>query len=475
MAIDAPAGWNPFPSQVSQRGSVDRLGSVEDDARREELAFVESARNLNTDVRQSVSRSIQSTWPRPIAVLLDAFVTWVSGCPADGQRPLVRRTKLVYTVEAFGGFLLYVALGALLWRTGLWYLLPFVWLALCGRAWALFNIFHHATHRTLFESERANRTLAFWASLLSFSSSLDSYRKEHISSHHTRAICTYDDLEAPFMPLGFPPGRPKSFYYRRLAWLIFTPWTYLLYTRYRLWDWQRSEPWLRKGAVWLFAATLVGLAIVSGQVPVLLMAYVIPMFVVFNVTGLVGTFSEHHWGTLIERPARLRMVLLLQSRFLVDEAPARDLPLRRRVTGWTLWTVRLLGYHLPVRMAVLPGDSMHHDHHHRHPRTEQWTMSTFERHDHVKNGCPGFADFPHSHAWSLGEAIDRVFTRMSAAAPPPASVLAKQNAPSAWRQLAECVPRRGLPGLIPSPSGDGMRVAVRSLCDRAESDAGLPG
>ncbi|WP_433496236.1 hypothetical protein ACQP26_19725 [Micromonospora sp. CA-248089] len=353
-----------------------------------------------------------------MAVVLEAFVTWLSGCPHKGQQPLVRRSKLAYTVEAFGGFFLTIGLGHWAVISGSWYLLPALWLILAGRTWALFNIFHHATHDTLFASQRVNRALAFCSSLLSFSSSLDSYRKEHIQSHHTRKMCTYDDEEAAFMPLGFPPGMPKSYYYRRLTWLVCTPWTYLLYARYRLWDWQQGEPLWRRAAVWTYTVGLVVGAYQLSLMESLLLAYVVPLFVVFNVTGLLGTFSEHHWGTLLDQPARLRLVLLQQSRFLLDPAPDRSLPTDRRTKAWAVWWLRLLAYHLPVRVAVLPGDSMHHDHHHRHPRTEQWTMSTYERFDHLENGCPGFANYPHSHAWTLGEAIDRVFTRMSAAPAP---------------------------------------------------------
>lgn len=422
MTVDVNQIWDPFAaSSASDPGSA---------RGREEAAFVEDPRNLTTEVRESVSRSIQKSFPGPVATLLEAVVTWVSGCPHSGQVPLVRRSKIVYTVEAFGGFLLFIGLGHLALAAGFWWSLPVFWLLLVGRGWALFNIFHHATHETLFESIRVNRVIAFWASILSFSSSLDSYRQEHIRSHHTRKMCTYEDEEAAFMPLGLPPGMAKERYYRRLAWLILTPWTYLLYTRYRLWDWQKNEPWLRKVAVWAFAAGLFYGAFQLHLMESLLLTYVVPMFVIFNITGLVGTFSEHHWGTLLDQPARMRLVLLQQTRFLLDSAPDPSLSPGRRAGGWIRWWIRFLLYHLPVRIAVLPGDSMHHDHHHRHPRTEEWTMSTYERFDHVQNGCPGFADWPHTHAWSLGEAIDRVFTRMSAAPPPPMDVTPTGSSPT---------------------------------------------
>jgi len=375
---------------------------------------------MTTEVRESVSRSIQDTFPHSVAVLLEALVTWLSGCPHRGQKQFVRRSKAVYVAEAFGGFFAAIGLGYLALATGFWYLLPIPWIILAGRGWALFNVvLHHAIHNTLFESKRLNRFLASCSSVVAFSSSFDAYHKEHIESHHTRAMCTYNDKEAVFMPLGLPPGMPKRRYYRRLAWLIFTPWTYLLYTRYRLWDWQNDEPWERKATVWTFAAALVTGAWYFNLLEALLLAYLVPLFVLMNVSGILGTFSEHHWGTLLDKPSRTRLVLLQQGRFLLDPAPSRALPWERRAGRWALWWARLLFYHLPVRVAVLPGDLVHHDHHHRHPRTADWPNSTYERFDHLQNGCKEFTDFPHTHSWSIGEAIDRVFTRMSAAPPPP--------------------------------------------------------
>ncbi|MFE5565684.1 fatty acid desaturase family protein [Amycolatopsis japonica] len=385
--------------------------------------FEEHPKNTGTEVRESVSEAIPKWLPKWARILFEAFITWLCGCPHRGQRPLVHRPKTVYTLEAVAGFVIVVALGYLLIDLGAWFLLPIQWILLTGRAWALFNIFHHATHKTLFRNERMNRAIAFACSILAFSSSLDSYRREHIRSHHTKAMCTYEDEEAAFMPLGFPPGMPKAYYYRRLLRLVMMPTSYLVYTKYRLWDWLKGEPLWRKATVWGFGAGLIVVSAVIGELSSLGLAYIFPMFVVFNITGLLGTFSEHHWGTLLDAPPRLRLVLLQQSRFLLDPAPPAG-----AWGAWSRWWLRLVFYHLPVRVGVLPGDSLHHDHHHRHPRTEHWTMSTFERFQHLENGCPGFRDHPHTHAWSLGEAIDRVFSRMSAAPPPDAETLSRWKA-----------------------------------------------
>jgi fatty acid desaturase len=431
MSVCINETWDPF----LEIGHSD-TGSLQ---RREEAAFIEQPRNMTTEVRESVSRSIQDTFPHSVAVFLEAFVTWLSGCPHRGQKQYVRGSKAVYAAEAFGGFFTAIGLGYLVLATGFWYLLPIPWIILAGRAWALFNILHHGIHNTLFKSMRLNRLLASCSSIIAFSSSPDSYYKEHIESHHTRAIGTYNDKEAVFMPLGLPPGMPKRRYYRRLAWLIFTPWTYLLYARYRLWDWQKEEPWERKTMVWTFAAALVTGAWYFNLLEALFLVYVVPLFVVMNASGLLGTFSEHHWGTLLDKPSRTRLLLLQQARFLLDPAPDRALPWQQRAGRWVLWWARLLFYHLPVRVAVLPGDFVHHDHHHRHPRTEDWANSAYERFDHLQYGCKEFADFPHTHAWSIGEAIDRVFTRMSAAPPPPG----KNSAPAVRGSRPSTIPATG--------------------------------
>lgn len=383
--------------------------------------FVESERNLTTEPRESVSRSIRTTFPRPVAFWLEAFVTWVSGCPHRGQKPLVARGVGVYTAEAFGGFFLGIGLGHAAVVTAQWWAMPLIWLFVAGRTWSLFALFHHSAHRNLYRNQRANRIATRLISLLTFSSSFEAYKEAHIKSHHTRDMCRLDDDEGVFMQLGFPPGRSRSEYWKQLWLSLVLPGSYLRYLRYRLWDWQKSESWSSRLMTWGFALSLIAGAWYASAMTSLLLAYVMPLFVVFNATGLLGTFSEHPWGCLRDHDSKDRLVLLSQGRYLLDEAPDPELQAGRRCRRWVLWWARLLFYHLPVRVAILPGDSLHHDHHHRHPRTEDWTNSTYERADHVWNGCPGFPDRPHAHAWSLGEAIDRVFTRMAAAPPPGAA------------------------------------------------------
>ncbi len=395
------------------------VGAPPDALDREQQAFVEDQRNLTTEVRESVSRAIQATVAHPVAAWLEALVTWVSGCPHRGQQPLFERTVAAYTIEAFGGFVGGCVLGHYAVVHALWWLLPLAWLIVAGRTWALFALFHHRTHGNLFASELANRVTTRVISLVTFASSFSAYEQGHIKSHHAGRLCRLDDEEGAFVQLGFPPGRTKRYYWGQLLRTLLLPNSYLKYVKYRLWDWQKSESLSYRLLTWGFAAALVVGAHLTGSMPSLVLAYVVPLFVVFNATGVLGTFSEHHWGCLADHDSSSRrIVLLCQGRYLLDEAPSAALTSWPRWQAWAVWWARLLLYHVPVRVAVLPGDSLHHDHHHRHAYTETWTHSTYERADHIWNGCPGFPNLPHTHAWSLGEAIDRVFTRMAAARAP---------------------------------------------------------
>jgi len=182
--------------------------------------FTEAPRNLTTETRETVSRAIQRTFPPFIAYWCELFITWVSGCPHYGQRPLFRRGARLATAEAFLGFFLSIAAAHVAVRHGLWWTLPVIWLFIVGRTWALFAIFHHATHGNLFRSEAANRRIANTITLLTFATWFDAYRQTHIRSHHASAFCRLDDAEGAFIELDFPPGRTREEYWRHLWWSV---------------------------------------------------------------------------------------------------------------------------------------------------------------------------------------------------------------------------------------------------------------
>ena len=84
---------------------------------------------------------------------------------------------------------------------------------------------------------------------------------------------------------------------------------------------------------------------------------------------LLQLLSEHDWfmESSLWQYRRFYHRASSWGRFCGDPVPNRDLNFTYRWCAWLIWWFRLFFYHLPVRIAVLPGDLPQHDFHHRYP------------------------------------------------------------------------------------------------------------
>lgn len=91
-------------------------------------------------------------------------------------------------------------------------------------------------------------------------------------------------------------------------------------------------------------------------------------------------------------------------------------PFNQSSLAWLRWWMRMLGYHLPVRILILPGEMPEHDWHYRHPHDPDWANGIYARQRDLEAGCPGFSE-SYTEVWGLFEAIDLVFETLSKAPP----------------------------------------------------------
>src|SRR5262249_25059603 len=112
--------------------------------------------------------------------------------------------------------------------------------------------------------------------------------------------------------------------------------------------------------------------------------------------------------------------------FLGDPAPTR-------LSAWGVWWGRLLLWHLPARLLVLPGDSgPAHDLHTRQPKFKDWPNYLFAPQRAVEAKLAA-AGPPYTETWgSVLTAIDEVFLSL------------ENTDPAAY-------PARGPAALRPSP------------------------
>lgn len=385
------------------------------------------------------------------------FWDWLSGVPLSRQHAWFSRTPLMHVLDSVGGLFAAMSLAYVAIRLNGWWLLLLV-LALpliVGRARKChMTIVHQAVHDQLFQTRNyrhgklANRLLAETIGVLIWIPDFQTYRKAHAISHHNpEETATPKDLDGKIVftmrygdsrndckvhceevddmattrdlsgkevfALGFMPGMPREYYRRLLRRIILSP-------RFYLADfWQRfrfslfGAPWYRRVASALFSLCIVALTWFYDGWEALILIYILPIFPLFKLCGLLQQLSEHMWGTHMELVgSRERLPLICQGRFLFDEVPSAELPWGVRLRATIRWWLRV-PYHLLVRICVLGGDLPAHHDHHFHPRAGDWVSATHACLARMKSD----AKQRYSHAWSLGEALDRVFTEMSCAPP----------------------------------------------------------
>lgn len=381
------------------------------------------------------------------------FWDWLSGVWLRTRPGLLKRTPLTHAADSLGLFLLMIAAGHFALKAGGWWLL-----VLCiavpvaaGRARKChMTIVHQAVHNQLFQlrsprsRQLVNRVFAELLGVLVWIPDFNAYRASHAVSHHSlHELATPRDLDArelymmgvvepggarsrealtatpldddgrEIFRIGFLPGRPREYYWSLMWRTIASPRFYVAdfvkRVRYGLF----AAPAYRRISSFAFVcAALVAAWLTSGWLTLLLL-YVLPVFPLFRLSGLLQQLSEHMWGVhmgLVGSPERLPLVC--QGRFLFDELPARDAGQLQWARAMAVWCARV-PYHLLVRVCVLCGDLQFHNDHHFHPRSPRWVDAMRECTQHIRDD----RRHHYTHSWSLGEALDRVFTAMAAAPP----------------------------------------------------------
>ncbi len=386
------------------------------------------------------------------------FWSWLSGVQLQ-ESTSFQRTPLVHVLDSVGGFLGAMVIGHLALKSGgLWVLLvlPAMLIAL-GRARKMhMTIVHQAVHDQLFQIKNAklrkaaNRVVADLFGVLIWIPDFPAYRGSHAVSHHNpRETATPKDSDGrevftlgmsrsekarlhsstesvdpetatpldqdgkEVFSMGFLPGKPREHYWRLMWRLIRSPKFYVAdfvkRFRYSLFE----APSYRRLASFIFVSGILGVAAMYSAWPTLLLLYVLPVFPLFRLSGLLQVLSEHFWGTHMDLIGdKERISLVCQGRFLFDPRPDKDLPFSIRVRATFKWWLRI-PYHLLVRICVLCGDLQVHNDHHFHSRSPEWADAIGASSRHIRQDKEGL----YTHAWSLGEALDRVFNAMASAPP----------------------------------------------------------
>jgi fatty acid desaturase len=370
--------------------------------------------SAHIDVRESYLR-----FPR----WTQNFWTWLTGKALPHQKPLIRHTWFSYLGLTLAAFFAGLSLSTL----AVVYKFDFWWLALLG-GWVLslasartmiLVIAHQCIHKQFSGNPRLDKFFGELVTVLNVYQDAHAFKVEHFDSHHRELIfATLGDPPVQvLLGLGFRPGMSKRQLWWRAVVVFLSPVFYWQGFASRLKCNLVSGKWRRVG-FFAWAAWWLSLPFwLSNGGQALVLAFVLPIILMSQLSALLDKLGEHAWLTSPnpEHGRKNYHVAASWSRFCGRPVPARSLPLRKKLVAWPGWLLAMTFYHLPARLLVVVGDLPNHDYHHRYPATPDWMIAAYVRQQDIDRGCQDGP--PYTEVWGMVGAIDRMFQALSEASP----------------------------------------------------------
>jgi len=357
---------------------------------------------------------------RRLPRMLQPLVTWVTGKPLDESKA---RLIIPSAVDVVVSPLLAISviylliICAQLSAAIAWPLIGVLWLLLVGvlRKMQVTHL-HHAIHNRLFDKSSLNKIYARIIPSVILVQNCVEYKREHLEHHNASIFTTSKDADAAFLAgLGFLPGRNRGELWQNLWITVLSPAFHVLFLRARL----KSVLVRSKGHERVLAWMMVGVHLLLGTLlglKVYLIAVFIPMALLYHVSALLQFLTEHAWDVTGSAPSDWdTYAARCWGRFCGDAYPTRAgkglTAVVRHAFEVTMWSIRMLLVHLPVRLACLVSDLPAHDWHHLAHRAGQssrdWPRSLYLRQAAILGGDkPGFAK---RELWGISNMIEHQF------------------------------------------------------------------
>jgi fatty acid desaturase len=321
------------------------------------------------------------------------FLTWLTGIPLAGERPLIRWTPAKAATLAFAQIAIGITIGAFAWSAFAPWTIPLLllsWLTTAG-GMRRFDvvIVHQSLHRMVTRSARGDRIVGEFITTVLWRVPYDDNRKEHLIHH--AFPCSMKDIDTRYLiATGMKPRMQRGDFHRYLLSNLLSPkhhWGFLsgrLRANFSI----AHQPRYRLAMSLAFLGATVAFLAITGLWREWLVLWVVPVSFFFQNATFLYTLTEHRWWLFnqAEQLTREERDGLTFCRVVGDPAPVTDgLGWIARAAAWTTWWLRALLVHAPYRMFVLVGDTVQHDLHHVRPSCN-WANSAYERHADLARG-----------------------------------------------------------------------------------------
>lgn len=360
---------------------------------------------------------------RALPGFMQPFLSWLTAKPLpedlDKVRPLKPFHHIVVSAGLIAGGALLAGIGYSQASIALW-LLGFV-LATGGIKQMQVMICHNCAHDMVFESRETNMTVGRIISGVLMLKPFDTYKTEHALHHSSKTLLTDDDDTLSYLQsvVGLKPSDSIAAMWTKLVSTALSPLAVLRSF------WGRLKGTATAANRRVAALTLVfwaGLALLSaalGHVDLFIVAWVIPVFAGYHISTTFRLAAEHTWPS-VEVLERRGIDFICESTTGVFIGEELRIPegagTVRRLTHISVWLIKMLAFHLFVRVFVMVGDTPCHDFHHRRPRSKDWpNYITARERDRIEGSKP----FPTNYAdnWGYINSVTTNFRNFQRALP----------------------------------------------------------
>ena len=159
-----------------------------------------------------------------------------------------------------------------------------------------------------------------------------------------------------------------------------------------------DAPLYRRLMSFVFTFTAIAIVTLTNSWTTFIVAWVFPLTILYHISALCEIASEHLWGATGSIRSKSH------GRFCGETSP-----LDGTFKDWLCWTLRMVFYHLPVRIAILSDPEIcPHDHHHHYPKDDQdWANAIYNRQQQVDTGAE------YQEYWGLHNSMEAVFQNLA--------------------------------------------------------------
>jgi hypothetical protein len=279
-------------------------------------------------------------------------------------------------------------------------------------------IMHQCSHHNFVRVKWFDRLLGKVISLVLISEEFDAYQNSHLRFHHSTRHQTVDDPTVAFLfyELGLSPGMAPRRMWMRLFTTIISPAYHTRFFSTRLKSHFLNTSFRYQLIFTLFWSGMITALSTFGLWWEFIFAWLVPVVLLYQVSTAFRLASKHIFPRrLPAKRTRASLGEFTIGIFTGAECPPPNLSLMKNLTAWSWWWMRMLLFHLPTQLFILPGDGCAHDFHHRYPSFPDWSNYI---HNRAKDLASAEAmGVPYREVWGIHRAIQECFETLSLAEP----------------------------------------------------------